>query len=79
LDIWLLLRIAFAALGIIFLLDLTLPAAVTAFAGVPAPWWLAGAITLIIHIGKITNSLEEKTSRFHRRSKVNARSLQIVG
>jgi hypothetical protein len=75
----LLLGIAFAALGIIFLLDLTLPAAVAAFAGVPALWWLAAAITLIIRSGKITNSLEEKRSRFHRRSNLNARSLQILG
>ena len=44
----LILATAFAALGIIFLLDLVLPAAVTAFAGVQALWWLAAAITLIV-------------------------------
>jgi hypothetical protein len=43
----LILATAFAALGAIFLLDLTLPGAVTAFAGVQALWWLAAAITLI--------------------------------
>jgi hypothetical protein len=44
----LILATAFAALGVIFLLDLTLPVAVTAFAGVQALWWLAAAIALII-------------------------------
>jgi hypothetical protein len=56
----LLLAAAFAALGIIFLLDLTLPEAVTAFAGVQALWWLAAAIGLIVRSGKIPNSLETK-------------------
>jgi hypothetical protein len=56
----LLLSTAFAALGIIFLLDLTLPGAVTAFAGVQAFWWLAAAIALIVRSGKIPNSLETK-------------------
>ncbi|MGC1685377.1 MAG: hypothetical protein WA734_07150, partial [Candidatus Acidiferrales bacterium] len=42
------LAIAFAALGIVFLLSLTLPGPVTAFAGVQALWWLAAAITLIV-------------------------------
>lgn len=37
----------FAALGVVFLLRLTLPDAVTAFAGVQAFWWLAAAVTLI--------------------------------
>jgi hypothetical protein len=44
---------AFAALGVIFLLSLTLPWAVTAFAGVQALWWLAAAITLIVRSGKL--------------------------
>jgi hypothetical protein len=43
----LILAAAFAALGVIFLLNLTLPTAVTAFAGVQALWWLTAAITLI--------------------------------
>lgn len=37
----------FAALGVVFLLRLTLPGAVTAFAGVQAFWWLAAAVALI--------------------------------
>jgi hypothetical protein len=56
----LLLAAAFAALGIIFLLDLTLPGAVTAFAGVQAFWWLAAAVALIVRGGKIQNSLESR-------------------
>lgn len=44
----LLLGIVFAVLGMTFLLRLTLPAAVTAFAGVQALWWLAAGITLIV-------------------------------
>jgi hypothetical protein len=50
----------FAAFGLIFLLDLTLPGPVTAFVGVQAFWWLAAAITLIVRSGKISESLEEK-------------------
>ena len=38
---------AFAALGAAYMLRLTLPAFVTAFAGVQALWWLAAAITLV--------------------------------
>lgn len=38
----------FAVLGVAFLLRLALPDSVTAFAGVQALWWLAGAVTLII-------------------------------
>ena len=56
----LILATAFAALGVIFLLDLTLPVAVTAFAGVQALWWLAAAITLIIRSWKIPNSVGKK-------------------
>lgn len=41
------LAIVFAALGVIFLLRLTLPNAVTAFAGVQALWWLAAAVAMI--------------------------------
>src|SRR6516165_99479 len=56
----LLLATAFAALGVIFLLTLTLPGKVTAFAGVQALWWLAATITLIGRSGRIANSLETK-------------------
>jgi len=56
----LLLATAFAALGVIFLLRLALPGAVTAFGGVQALWWLAAAITLIIRSGKIPNSVGKK-------------------
>ena len=56
----LILATAFAALGVIFLLDLTLPGAVTAFGGVQALWWLAAAITLIVRNGTIPNSMGEK-------------------
>jgi hypothetical protein len=55
-----LLASAFAALGAIFLLDLSLPGPVTAFAGVQAFWWLAAAITLILRSGRIANGLETR-------------------
>jgi hypothetical protein len=55
----LLLAAAFAALGVIFMLRLTLPDAVTAFGGVQALWWLAAAITLVIRSGKTPNSTEK--------------------
>jgi hypothetical protein len=54
----LMLATAFAALGVIFLLNLTLPGAVTAFAGVQALWWLGAAIALIVRSKKIPHSLE---------------------
>ena len=54
----LLLATFFALLGGIFLLTLTLPVGVTAFAGVQALWWLAAAITLIVRGARIPNSLE---------------------
>ena len=38
----------FSSLGVIFLLTLTLPAGVTAVAGVQALWWLAAAIALVV-------------------------------
>lgn len=50
------LGIGFAALGVIFLLTLTLPAWVTATAGVQAIWWLAAAITLITRSGSLSAS-----------------------
>jgi len=56
----LLLAAAFAALGVIFLLTLTLPGKVTAFAGVQALWWLTAALVLIARSGTIANSLETK-------------------
>jgi hypothetical protein len=47
------LAVIFAGLGVIFLLSLTLPAAVTAFAGIQAIWWLAAAFTLAIRSKKL--------------------------
>jgi hypothetical protein len=52
----LLLGIVFAILGITFLLRLTLPSGVTAFAGVQAVWWLAADITLIVQSGKLAGN-----------------------
>jgi hypothetical protein len=43
----------FAALGIVFLLTLRLPDAVTAFAGVQSLWWLGAAATIIARSGRI--------------------------
>jgi len=48
-----LMGLAFATLGVEFLLTLVLPMWVTAFAGVQAIWWLAAAISLIKRSGKI--------------------------
>jgi hypothetical protein len=44
----------FAALGVVFLLRLTLPGAVTGLAGVQSLWWLAAAIALIVRRRKIS-------------------------
>lgn len=55
----LLLAAAFAGLGVIFMLRLALPDAVTAFGGVQALWWLAAAVTLIVRGGKFP-SIEGK-------------------
>jgi hypothetical protein len=44
----LLLGVAFALLGVLFLFSLALPMVVTAFAGVQAFWWLAAAIALAV-------------------------------
>jgi hypothetical protein len=50
----LLLGVAFALVGALSLFSLTLPMAVTAFAGVQTLWWLAAAITLVVRSeGKI--------------------------
>jgi hypothetical protein len=54
----LLLAVVFAALGVIFLLTLTLPDAVTAFAGVLAIWSLA-AITIVARKWRIRCSPSE--------------------
>lgn len=43
----------FAALGVIFLLRLTLPDAVTALGAVQALWWLAAAVALIVRSGEL--------------------------
>jgi hypothetical protein len=56
----LLLAATFAALGVVFMLRLTLPDGVTACGGVQALWWLAAAITLIVRSGTIANLVEEK-------------------
>ena len=42
------LSVAFATVGAIFMLTLTLPAAVTALGAIQALWWLAAAITLAL-------------------------------
>lgn len=44
----LLIAVAFAAAGVSFLMNLTLPDAVTASAAVQPFWWLAAAITLMV-------------------------------
>lgn len=49
----LLLAVVFESLGVIFLFILTLPAAVTAVAGIQALWWLAAAITLVVQSKKV--------------------------
>jgi hypothetical protein len=60
----LLLAAGFATLGVIFMLRLRLPEAVTALGGVQALWWLAAAITLILRSGRIPHSLERKEIAF---------------
>ncbi len=47
-----LIGVGFAALGIVFLLDLILPVWVTAIAGIQAFWWLASSIGVIVRSGK---------------------------
>jgi len=51
---------AFAILGVVFLYNLTLPAAVLAFAGIQTLWWLAAAITLIIRAVKASDTASVK-------------------
>lgn len=52
----------FAGLGIIFLLHLTLPDAVTAFGGVQALWWLAAAVSLVTRGRKLSERLSSPNS-----------------
>lgn len=52
----------FALLGVIFLLRLTLPAAVTAFGAVQALWWLAAALALIVRSGKVCGDFASSQS-----------------
>jgi hypothetical protein len=51
---------AFALLGVVSLYSLTLPAVVTAFAGIQAFWWLAAAITLIVRTEKTSDTASVK-------------------
>jgi hypothetical protein len=53
----LVLAATFASLGAGFMLRLTLPGSVTAFAGVQALWWLAAAITLVARSGKVSQMI----------------------
>lgn len=47
---------SFSVLGIAFMLTMTLPTPVTAFAGVQALWWLAAAITLMVRSNKLRDA-----------------------
>ena len=47
---------SFAVLGIRFMLTMTLPTPVTAFAGVQALWWLAAAVTLMVRSNKLPDA-----------------------
>ncbi len=51
---------AFAILGVVSLYSLTLPAVVTAFAGLQTLWWLAAAITLIVRAGNASDTASVK-------------------
>ena len=59
----LVLAACFAALGIVFLMHMTLPGPVTGFAGVQALWWLAAAITLMVRSGRIPDATLIPASR----------------
>jgi len=52
----------FAALGVIFLLRLTLPGGVTAFGGVQALWWLGAAVALMARSRKVSGILDSLRS-----------------
>jgi len=54
---------AFAILGVVTLYSLTLPALVTAFAGLQTLWWLAAAITLIVRSGTASDTKVEVSLR----------------
>ena len=56
---------AFAALGAAYMLRLTLPAFVTAFAGVQALWWLAAAITLVARRTSFSSEAERQRCHDH--------------
>jgi hypothetical protein len=59
----LVLGVAFAILGVVSLYSLTLPALVTAFAGLQTLWWLAAAITLIVRTGTASDTKIEASVR----------------
>lgn len=59
----LVLAACFAALGVVFLMHMTLPGPVTAFAGVQALWWLAAAITLMVRSGRMADTALTPSSR----------------
>jgi hypothetical protein len=59
----LVLGVAFAILGVVSLYSLTLPAIVTAFAGLQTLWWLAAAITLIVRSGTASDPKVEVSLR----------------
>lgn len=56
----LLLGAIFSALGIAYLLRLTLPASVTAFGGLQALWWMAAAISLVVRDGSDIESSDSE-------------------
>jgi hypothetical protein len=55
---------AFAILGVVSLYSLTLPALITAFAGLQTLWWLAAAITLIVRTGTTSDQPTHEILRF---------------
>ena len=61
----LVLAAAFAALGAVYMLRLTLPASVTAFAGVQALWWLAAAITLVARRASFSSEVRIRQCHNH--------------
>jgi len=58
----LVIAVAFAAAGVLFLMNLTLPDAVTASASVQPIWWIAAAITLMVRSRKIAQSAPPATN-----------------
>jgi hypothetical protein len=53
-----LLAASFAMLGIVFMLTMILPNAVTAFAAIQSLWWLAAALTLIVRSARNLTRVE---------------------